>query len=407
MLFHRYVIRLISSRDTTYSMRASKWQQHMTFQLPNAPTGAVWIHACSMGEVSSVSALIHRLLEKNKVVHLTVVTRTGFAHASRLFGDNISISWLPWDLPFLMARFIKHLSPSMLLLNETEFWPGMLKACKKQGIPIVGINTRISDRSFPKYYKTRKLWARWLSVVSLFLAQSDIDAERLEAMGVDKQNIKTVGNLKFAVSPPDVDAAQVRQMIDPTAKRPILIIASTHEDEEAQVLSLLPVWKQQQPNLLTLIVPRHPERFTDVAKLLSEQGLSYTRYAQERTGQEDVVLIDAMGILTSLYTIADVVFIGGSLVDIGGHNPLEAAVCGRGVLSGKHVQNFKTIYQDMQQHGAAIIVQNNKELAQAISRLLEKPVELKQLHGQAALFMHAQDQVLERMWERIEPYLES
>ena len=405
MLFHRYVIRLISSRDTTYSMRASKWQQHMTFQLPNAPTGAVWIHACSMGEVSSVSALIHQLLEKNKPVHLTVVTRTGFAHARRLFGDGISISWLPWDLPFLMARFIKHLSPSLLLLNETEFWPGMLKACKKQGIPIIGINTRISDRSFPKYYKTRKLWARWLSAVSLFLAQSEQDAERLHAMGVPKERIQTVGNLKFAISPPDVDACQVRSLIDPSGKRPVLILGSTHDDEEAQILAGLPTWQSLQPDLLTVVVPRHPERFDTVANLLQEKNISFTRYAEERTGDEQVILIDAMGVLTQLYTIADIVFIGGSLVDIGGHNPLEAAVCGRGVVSGKHVQNFKAIYQDMQQHGAAILVQNNDELEKVVSRLLSKSDELQQLHGQAALFMQTQDQVLEQMWERIEPYL--
>lgn len=386
-------------------MRASKWQQHMTFQLPNAPAGAVWIHACSMGEVGSVSALIHRLLEENKAVHLTVVTRTGFDHATRLFGHQISISWLPWDLPFLMARFIKHLSPSLLLLNETEFWPGMLKACQKRGIPIVGINTRISDRSFPKYYKTRKLWAHWLSAVSLFLAQSKQDAERLHAMGVPKARIHTVGNLKFAISPPDVDASQVRSLIDPSGKRPILILGSTHDDEEAQILDLLPTWQSLQPDLLTIIVPRHPERFDAVANLLQERHISFTRYAEERIGSEQVILVDAMGVLTQLYTIADMVFIGGSLVDIGGHNPLEAAVCGRGVLSGPYVQNFKAIYRDMQQHSAAIIVQDKQELAQAISRLLEKPNELAQLHGQAALFMQTQDQVLDRMWRKIEPYL--
>ncbi len=386
-------------------MQASKWQQHMTFQRPSVQKGTVWVHACSMGEVASVAPLIDKLSHHGKAVHLTVVTRTGYAHAERLFKDRISKSWLPWDLPFLMARFIKHLNPSLLLLNETEFWPGMLKACKKQGIPIVGINTRISDRSFPKYYKTRKLWTRWLSAVSLFLAQSDIDAVRLEAMGVDKQNIKTVGNLKFAVQTPNVDAAQVRQMIDPTAKRPILIIASTHEDEEAQILDLLPIWKQQQSNLLTLIVPRHPERFIGVAKLLSEQGLSYTRYAEERTGHEDVVLIDAMGVLTSLYTIADVVFIGGSLVNIGGHNPLEPAVCGRGVISGQYVQNFKAIYDDMQKKGAALIVKDKHELEAAISRFLAKPDELNELHAQSVLFMQNQQHILDSMWNEITPYL--
>ena len=392
-------------RNTTYSMQASKWLQHMTFQRPQTPQGAVWIHACSMGEVASVSGLIQRLLDAKKQVHLTVVTRTGYAQARRLFANRITLSWLPWDLPFLMARFVKHLKPSLLLLNETEFWPGMLKACRKQGIPVIGVNTRISDRSFPKYYKTRKLWQRWLAPIHFFLAQSDTDADRLSQIGIPKTQIKTVGNLKFAVQAPDVDADQVRQMIDPSGQRPILIIASTHEDEEAQILSLLPTWQRIQPDLLTLIVPRHPERFHKVADLLKSKGMTFTRYVEERTGHEDVVLIDAMGVLTGLYTIADIVFIGGSLVDIGGHNPLEPAICGRGVVTGKYIQNFKAVFADMQQHGAAIVVQDKKELALAISRLLEKPDELKQLNAQAALFMQQQGQVLDRMWDEIKPYL--
>ncbi|MDQ7058350.1 MAG: 3-deoxy-D-manno-octulosonic acid transferase [Ghiorsea sp.] len=385
--------------------RPSKWKQHLTLQLPDSKNAPVWVHACSMGEVSSVAALIHRLIEHRQDVHLTVVTRTGFAHAQRLFGESITVSWLPWDLPFLMARFIRHLRPKLLLLCETEFWPGMLKACKKRNIPIIGINTRISDRSFPKYHATRFLWKRWLDAVTLFLPQSHIDAQRLQQIGIPATRVKTVGNLKFAVQAPNVDANQIRLMIDPSAQRPILIIASTHDGEEVQILSLLAQWQQRQPNLLTLIVPRHPERFHDVEKLLQKHTITYTRYAQERTGHESVVLIDAMGVLTKLYTIADLVFIGGSLIDIGGHNPLEPAVCGRGVLTGKHVQNFRAVFDDMQRQGAAIIVQDKTELGAAISRLLDKPDELKQLHAQAALFMQNQNQVLDNMWHEISPYL--
>ena len=383
----------------------SKWKQHLTLQLPQVKATPIWVHACSMGEVSSVAPLIHRMINHQHRIHLTVVTRTGFAHAKRLFGDAITISWLPWDLPFLMQRFIQHLQPSLLILCETEFWPGMLRTCKKRHIPIVGINTRISDRSFPKYYKTRKLWQRWLNAVTLFLAQSKIDAQRLQQIGIPATKIKTVGNLKFAIQTPNVDANQIRQRIDPTAQRPILIIASTHADEEAQILSLLTQWQHIQPNLLTLLVPRHPERFDGVEKLLQNSALSYTRYTQERTGHEHVVLIDAMGVLTQLYTIADLVFIGGSLVNIGGHNPLEPAVCGRGVVTGKYVQNFRAVFNDMQHQGAAMIVQDKEELGAAISRLLEKPDELKQLHAQAALFMKNQHQVLDEMWHEILPYL--
>ncbi|MDQ7002841.1 MAG: 3-deoxy-D-manno-octulosonic acid transferase [Ghiorsea sp.] len=384
----------------------TKWKQHLTITLPNINSKPVWVHACSMGEVASVAPLIKRMVSHQQRIHLTVVTRTGFAQAKRLFGDTITVSWLPWDLPFLMRRFINHLQPSLLILCETEFWPGMLKACKKRHIPIIGINTRISDRSFPKYYKTRKLWKRWLSAVTLFLAQSQIDAQRLQQIGIPAAKVKTMGNLKFAIQAPDVDAKHIRHMIDPSAQRPILIVASTHDDEEAQILSLLPQWQRIQPNLLTLIVPRHPERFAEVERRLQKHAVTYTCYAQERTGHEQVLLVDTMGVLTKLYTIADLVFIGGSLVDIGGHNPLEPAICGRGIVTGPHIQNFREVYDDMQQHGAAIIVQNKQELAAAITRLLEKPNELKQLHAQAALFMHNQDQILDDMWQEISPYLQ-
>jgi len=392
--------------DEINMRQPSKWRQHFTLDLPVLEkAGRVWIHACSVGEVGSVTSLINRLLDEGQQVHLTVVTRTGFAHAERLFGNRITKSWLPWDLFGLMSRFVKHLKPSLLLLCETEFWPGMLKACKHENIPVIGVNTRISDRSFPRYHATRFLWKKWLAPISLFLAQSAIDAQRLEALGVNSEKIKTVGNLKFAITAPAVDSRQVRQLIDPSEKRPILVVASTHEDEEAQIMAMLPTWQHITPNLLTLIVPRHPERFSHIAALLTEQSISFTRYIEERKGDESVVLIDAMGVLTSLYTIADLVFIGGSLVSTGGHNPLEAAVCGRGVVTGPYVFNFRTVMDDMQHDGAAIITKNKTELEQAISHLLKHPNELQTLHAKAALFMQNQQDVLEHMWQEIEPEL--
>ena len=384
----------------------SKWQQHFTLDLPKIrKEGAVWVHACSVGEVGSVASLIEKLVAEGKYVHLTVVTRTGYAHAKRLFGETITQSWLPWDLPGLMRRFVKHLQPSLLLLCETEFWPGMLKACDTNKVPVVGINTRISDRSFPKYHASRTFWKRWLSPISLFLAQSPLDAERLQAIGIPAEKVKAVGNLKFAIKAPVVNSTELRQQLDSSMKRPILIIASTHHNEEEQLLPLIRHWQTVTSDLLTLIVPRHPERFDDVADLLQQNGVSFTRYAEQRTGSESVILVDAMGILTKLYTIADLVFIGGSLAPIGGHNPLEAAVCGRGVVTGPHVQNFRAVMADMQKQGAAIVVQDSAELKRAISRLLQKPDELTQLHGEATLFMQNQHQVLDAMWQEIEPFL--
>jgi len=337
-----------------------------------------------------------------------VVTKTGFGHAQRLFGNRISISYLPWDVPGLMKRFIKQLNPRILLLAETEFWPGMLAACYKQNIPVVGINTRISDRSFPRYRASRFLWRRWLSHVSLFLAQSEMDAERLAGIGVHPDRIQAAGNLKYAVNQPEVDTDKLRKRIDTSMSRPILLAASTHEDEEKILLGMWPAWKQIQPDLLLLLVPRHPERFNTVANQITQQGLQMSRWSEKSIDPgSDVILIDAMGVLNNLYAIADMAIIGGSLVPVGGHNPLEAAICGRGVITGPHVQNFRAVMQDMQQANAAVVAEDNHALDETVKYFLRHPDELKQLHTRAADFMQDKAHVLERVMNAIHPFLES
>jgi len=305
-----------------------------------------------------------------------------------------------------MSRMIKRLQPKLLLLAETEFWPGMLSACRRQLIPVIGINTRISDRSFPRYQASRWLWRRWLAPVQLFLAQSDVDRDRLIALGIPKKTVQTAGNLKYAITVPDIDTSALREKIDASGTRPILLIASTHEGEDARLLDMWPSWHAACPQILTLIVPRHPQRFEQVAELVREHGLSLSRWSQpEHMSDSDVVLIDAMGLLGDLYSIADVVILAGSLENIGGHNPLEAAICGRGVVTGPHVQNFREIMHEMQHHEAAIVCSDDKDLEAAITRLLKQPDELKQLNANAALFIENRSHVLERILSAIEPWL--
>ncbi len=384
-----------------------KWRQHLTIDLPQVQSGSVWIHACSVGEVGSVAPLIRALLDLEHSVHLTVVTATGFAHARRLLGDSISLFFLPWDVPFAMSRMIGALRPALLLLAETEFWPGMLSACKKQNIPVIGINTRISDRSFPRYKATRMLWKRWLASVTLFLPQSETDADRLISMGVSSNNIQVTGNLKYAVDAPSVDCSVLRSTLDDSATRPILLIASTHAGEDERLLNMLSAWHAVCPELLALMVPRHPERFEQVAAMIEERGLKLSRWSQQDASrhQTEIVLVDAMGVLAGLYAIADIVIIAGSLENIGGHNPLEAAICGRGVVTGPYVQNFRDMMTEMQQSEAAIISRDDRELEAAIRRLLEHPDELKALNANAALFIQDKANVLDRMLETIKPWL--
>jgi len=387
-----------------------KWRQHLTIDLPQAQSGGIWIHACSVGEVGSVAPLVRAFLALDYTVHLTVVTATGFAHARRLLGDSISLSFLPWDIPFAMTRMIRALAPSLLLLAETEFWPGMLSACKKQNIPVIGINTRISDRSFPRYQATRLLWKRWLAPVSLFLPQSETDADRLISMGVATKKVQVTGNLKYAVDAPPVDCSALRARLDGSASRPILLVASTHSGEDERILAMFPAWHAACPELLILMVPRHPERFDQVAAMIEQRGHKVSRWSQLESHDateldHNIVLVDAMGKLAGLYAIADIVIIAGSLVDIGGHNPLEAAICGRGVVTGPYVQNFREIMSEMQQAEAAIVSRDEHELEAVVTRLIEHPEELKSLHANAALFIQDRAHVLDRILAAIKPWL--
>jgi len=386
--------------------RSERWRQQWLLRTPPPAPGCVWVHACSVGEVASVIPLIEQLLQRGKQVHLTVVTRTGMAHAQRAFGDRISCSFLPWDMPGFMRYFVRLLQPSLLLLTETEFWPGMLAACGRNHIPVIGINTRISDRSFPRYHATRGLWRRWLAPVSRFLPQSEQDGERLAALGIDPGRIQAVGNLKYAITAPMVDASAMRQRLDPSMERPILLCASTHDDEEQQLLRMFRHWRQQCPQLLMVIVPRHPERFDGVATAINEQGLRLHRWSAGDAQQAvDVLLVDAMGVLTALYAVAEVVFIGGSLANVGGHNPLEAAICGRAAVMGPHVQNFRHMVEDLQRAQAILIGRDHQDVQTIIARLLQHHVELRQLHAHAALFMQGQARVLDAVMENIEPWL--
>jgi len=384
----------------------SRWRQHLTLDLPGPGDLPVWVHACSVGEVSSVVPLIEAILAMGHNVHLSVVTDTGFAHAERLFGDRISLAYLPWDFPGLMRRMISHLNPRLLLLTETEFWPGMLKACRIRNIPVIGINTRISDSSFPRYRATRWLWKRWLAGISLFLAQSDTDVERLICMGVKTTRIRCVGHLKYAISPPQVDSDAIRRKLDASGLRPILLAGSTHDHEEEILCSMLTGWRRLAPDLLLVVVPRHPRRFDVVAEVMAAQGLRFARWSARSTKHgQDAVLIDEMGVLNGLYSIADIVFIGGSLVTHGGQNPLEAAICGRGVVTGPHMHNFNSIMQDMRQAGCAVQCRDATELDEAVQRFLGHPDELRQLHAHAAAFMQDRADVARRMLQAIEPWL--
>jgi 3-deoxy-D-manno-octulosonic-acid transferase len=351
-----------------------------------AAKAVIWLHAVSVGEVLAVSRLVAeldaQLLEFQ--VLMSTTTRTGQAVGRERFGAE-RVFYCPLDLPWAVASYLNALKPAMLVLAETEFWPNLLAGCYRRGIPVVVVNARISDRSWPRYQRLRGLWRPFLSRLRAVLAQTETDAKRLRALGCLPERVAVSGNLKF-----DVRAggrvggrAAATEIIDELAKGLRLVVAgSTLEGEEAMLLAAWPAILAGEPDLAMVLAPRHPERFAAVAELLARSGFPWRR----RTLMEvtsivpdglvpgelvpgEIVLLDSIGELASVYSLAAVAFVGGSLVPAGGHNPLEPAQFGVPVVMGEHYANFRGIVEAMRSV-EAVKIARSEELAEAIAVLL-------------------------------------
>jgi 3-deoxy-D-manno-octulosonic-acid transferase len=347
----------------------------------------IWVHAVSVGEVLAVSRLLDELdraLPSHRVL-LSTTTRTGQDLArQRIGGDRVF--YAPLDLPWATEAYLDSLRPKLLVLAETEFWPNLLSGCFRRGIPVVVVNARISDRSWPRYRALRVLWRRFTSRLSAVLAQSELDAERLRMLGCPQERLSVAGNLKFDIrSVQEAEATRLLRTLAPDAA--IVVAGSTLEGEESAVIAAHRSVLPQYPSLITVLAPRHPERFDYVAALLDASGVSWVRRslwkrneAPGPLGPGQVVLLDTIGELASVYSLASVAFVGGSLVQAGGHNPLEPAQFGVPIVMGPHYANFRAITEDLRSHDALRIAQKenlwpvldellgDREAAQAIGR---------------------------------------
>lgn len=334
----------------------------------------IWLHAVSVGEVLAVSRLVHELdkaLPSHRIV-ISTTTRTGQDLAHGRFGAE-RVFYCPLDLPWAVRAYLQRLRPRMLILAETEFWPNLLSGCFRRGIPVLVVNARISDRSWPRYRRLRGMWRPFLSRLNRVLAQSGTDAERLKAIGCRPERVSIAGNLKFDVRAPSMEVAA--RLFGERAEGVRFVVAgSTLEGEEAALLEAWPKLLEADPNLVMVLAPRHPERFSNVADLLKAAGVSWVRRSEwgdaPRTLRaREIVLLDTIGELASVYSLAAVAFVGGSLVEAGGHNPLEPAQFGVPVVMGPHYANFRAIVDDLLAHDALQIV-SKKDLAGALIRLL-------------------------------------
>ena len=333
----------------------------------------VWVHAVSVGEVTAISGLVEELdarLGEGAVV-ISTTTRTGQQLARQRFGAARCF-YFPMDLPWVVRDAVRALRPRLLVLAESELWPNVLAELNLRRVPVVVVNARISDRSFPRYLRLRRLWRPFLAMLSLVLAQSEEDVRRFVAIGVPEARVRCGGNLKYDTRPPRAAplADALRTHLPDRAK--LLVAGSTLEDEERVLLEAWPAVCARVPDAVMVLAPRHPERFGRVAALARELKMPLI----ERSGWSgtavpagSVFLLDSIGELGSVYRLAKVAFVGGSLVPAGGHNPLEPARFGVPVLMGPHYENFRDAVEALREADALHVVERS-HVGEAIAALL-------------------------------------
>lgn len=352
--------------------------QRLGFVEPQAQPGCLWVHAVSVGEVQAAAALIAALQKEvaGTEIVITTVTPTGAQRARALFGDRVRHCYLPYDLPGAVRRFLDRIRPSVAIILETEIWPTLYDALGRRGIPLVMGSARVSAKSVDRYRRMASLFRETLSHGILIGAQSEADAERFRAIGAAPERVRVTGNVKFDLEMPQasVDAGrEFRRQCGTT--RPVWIAGSTHEGEEDAALAAHEAVIARQPGALLVLVPRHPQRFEAVRALLRKRGVGFAQRSQGEipAAGQPVFLLDTLGELQAFYAAADVAFVGGSLVPIGGHNLLEPAVLGLPMLSGPHTHNAQDIAELLQKCGALRIVRSREELAQRVTECFDDP----------------------------------
>lgn len=342
----------------------------------------VWVHAVSVGEVLAVSRLVAELdaaLPGHQIV-ISTTTRTGQELARKRFGAA-RVFYCPLDVLWATGAWLKALRPEMLILAETEFWPNLLAGCFRRGIPVAVVNARISDRSWPRYRRLRSLWTGFLSRLSLVLAQTTVDSERLLALGCRPERVSVAGNLKFDVRVGgESEAVRLLRTLAPGGR--FFVAGSTLEGEETAVFEAHRELCAMGQPVITVLAPRHPERFDYVAARLDASGIPWVRRSAWQRMETrlpspltagQIVLLDTIGELASVYSLAAAAFVGGSLVPAGGHNPLEPAQFGVPIIMGPHYANFRAITEDLLT-GRALRIVRREELPRVVAELLADAV---------------------------------
>lgn len=378
---------------------AKRWGERFGFVTPTS-SPVIWVHSVSVGETLAAVPLIKALQDQypDATLAVTTMTPTGSERVTSIFGDSVYHCYAPYDLPDVVQRFLQRVRPSVLIIMETELWPNTIHACAKRGIPVILANARLSQKSAAGYRKARWLAVPMMQELAAIAAQTKADSERFLSLGVAPEKISVTGNIKFDLELTDelrAQANELRRQWQAGNERPIWLAASTHAGEDEQVLTAFAAVRRKLPEVLLVLVPRHPERFDGVAEQCGSMGFSVSRRSilldanqrdatqSEATQNEavpiapaalpvttDILLGDTMGELLVFCGASDLVFVGGSLVAVGGHNVIEPAAWGKPVLSGPHVFNFTEATQLLLDAGGMLICEGVDALAEAATGLL-------------------------------------
>lgn len=369
----------------------------------------IWVHAVSVGEVQAAAPLIRALIDSfpGRELLVTTVTPTGAERVRVLFADEVHHCYIPFEFPNAVNTFFRKVNPAAALIMETEIWPNLYRACGVREVPLILVSARISPRSVPGYRKLLPLIRETLSHGIIIAAQSQLDADRFLSLGANPARTHVMGNIKFDVDPdPDVFGKGKTARAELFGERRVWIAASTHEGEEELVLGVHRVLQASHPDLLLVLVPRHPERFTSVRDIVEKSDFSVvSRTEGKPAGDADVFLCDTMGEVPMFYAASDVAFVAGSLVPIGGHNLLEPAVLGIPVVTGPHNFNAQDIADLFIDLGACRRVGGTDGLADTVSELLSNPDEAARLGRAGQRVLEENRGALERLLVLLEPLL--
>ena len=374
----------------------------------------VWIHAVSVGETNAAQPIIQHLLNMGLPVLVTNTTRTGAARVKTLFAENIQNNqleqhFLPIDTASLMNEFIDLHQPRALLLIETEIWPNLLAILHQRKIPSMLMNARLSERSAKGYGRFTSLVKPMLEHLTRIAAQDQDTANRFIGLGASGSKVIVTGSLKFDLTAPEENLELAKKLRKDwqLENRPVLFAASTHEPEEQEILTAFKALHVEFPRALLIIAPRHPERFDRVAALIEEQGLSYTRRSLNQAGNStvSVFLADSMGEMWTWYALSKMAFVGGSLSETGGHNPLEAASLGVPVVMGSHTFNFAKIVELLKEAGALIQVNDAEAVMQVWRNWLLSEAQYTDAANAALAVMQANQGALKRQLNLVDDLL--